>query len=172
MMKLCLLRLLAGLLLLPLVAACSTPQPGKGETTYDQQFDFSTVHKVTIEPFSRTDPATITISDARIKRINDAIAGELQRKGFAVLKDAVQADLLITWYLISKGQMAGGSNGCPGCDAYAGGTLIVDMTDIMRNKPVWRSVYETSLDVETDPGKLERERSLAAQAVFANFPPQ
>jgi len=42
----------------------------------------------------------------------------------------------------------------------------------MRNQAVWRSVLKTRLSAATDPAELERERMLAAEAVFADFPPQ
>ena len=176
MMKPCLSRALVVLLLLPLVAACSTPA-NKVETTYSHQYDFSEAHNIAIEPFSRTDPATITVSDGQIARINEAITDELRRKGYQVVKDNRQADLLLTWYLITD-DGPGGSASCRDCDTYAGagrygkGTLIVDLTDIMRNQAVWRSVLKTQLRATTDPSELERERTLAAQAVFADFPPQ
>ena len=177
MMQACLWRALTVLFLLPLAAACSTPT-NKVETDYSSQYVFSGVENIAIEPFSRTDPATITVSDTQIERINEAIAGELRRKGFAVVGDNRQADLLLTWYLITEDRPSEGSDSCPGCDAYAGsgrygkGTLIVDLTDIMRNQPVWRSVLKTRLGGAIDPAELERERMLAAEAVFADFPPQ
>jgi hypothetical protein len=181
MMKSCLLRALLALALLPLATACSTatnsPPVNKVETNYSQQYDFSGARSIAIEPFSRTDPATITVSDAQIERINEAISDELRRKGYEVVKDNRQADLLLTWYLITDDRPGAGSANCPGCDAYAGGrygkgTLVVDMTDIMRNQAVWRSVLKTRLSAATDPAELERERMLAAEAVFADFPPQ
>lgn len=177
MMNPCLPRALLVLLLLPLAAACSTPT-NKVETTFSHQYDFSAAHNIAIEPFSRTDPATITVSDGQIARINEAITDELRRKGYQVVKDNRQADLLLTWYLITDDGPGAGSASCRGCDTYAGsgrygkGTLIVDMTDIMRNQAVWRSVLKTQLRVTTDPTELERERELAAQALFADFPPQ
>lgn len=175
MMKRYALRWLAGLLALPLLAACAGQAADEVETTYDHQFDFSVVRGVYLEPFSRTDPATIAVSDAQIKRINDAIAAELQRKGFAVVADAARADLLITWYLNTREGTPGGSTDCPGCGADAGGDgrsmLVVDMTSIMSNQPVWRSVLKTTLHDESDAAKTERERRHAARAVFADFPP-
>jgi hypothetical protein len=176
-MQACLWRALTVLLVLPLAAACSAPT-NKVETDYSRQYDFSGVRNIAIEPFSRTDPATITVSDIQIERINDAIAEELLRKGFVVVKDNREADLLLTWYLITEDRLSEASASCPGCDAYAGagqygkGTLIVDLTDIMRNQPVWRSVLKTRLGSTADPAELARERLLAAQALFADFPPQ
>ena len=54
--------------------------------TYDQQFNFAAVHKIYIEPTSRTDAATIQISDAQITNIDSALADELGRKGFQMVK--------------------------------------------------------------------------------------
>jgi hypothetical protein len=180
-MKMYALHALA-LLMLPVFAACaSTPAAPKVTTTYDHNYNFSGAHKVYIEPSSRTDPATIVISDAQIERIDTALATELTNKGFEMVSSGNEADLLVTWSLIPKDLIKTDKNAsdCDGCDMavvggkrYSKGTLIVDMVDFMRNQPVWRSVLKTELT--TNPGSAEanKGRDAAATAIFANFPPQ
>jgi len=177
-MKLLALRTLA--LLVPLLAvACSTaPAAPKTTMTYDRQFNFSGVHRIYIEPSSRTDAATIMVSDDQIRRIDSALADELTRKGFEVVTASEQADLLLSWFLVTKDLVKASASNCEGCDMavdgggrYAKGTLIVDMIDPMRNQPVWRSVLKTELTAKPGSAQAEQARLAAAAAVFAQFPP-
>jgi hypothetical protein len=178
-MKLCVLRAVGLLVLGALLGACGgTPSAPTTTMTYDRQFNFSGIRKVYIEPTSRTDAATIQISDAQIKRIDGALAVELGRKGFQVVGASRQADLLLKWYLVTEDPIAV-SGICDGCDRavdggtrYARGTLIVDMIDPMRNQAVWRSVLKTELTGEPGAAGAEKARLAAAAAVFAQFPPQ
>jgi hypothetical protein len=180
-MKMCALRVLA-LLLLPAFVACgSTSAAPDTKTTYDRQFNFSGVHKIYIEPSSRTDPATIVVSDLQIKRIDTALGAELTRKGFEMVTSSQQAELLLTWYLIPKDLIKddASASDCDGCDMavvggarYSKGTLIVDMIDLMRNQPVWRTVLKTELTAEPGSAQANKGREAAAAAMFADFPPQ
>lgn len=176
------LRAFALLIMLPAFAACaSAPDAPKVTTTYDHNYNFSAEHKIYIEPSSRTDPATIMISDAQIERIDAALSAELTRKGFQMVSSSEQADLLITWNLIPKDLVKTDDNAsdCDGCDMavvggkrYSKGTLIVDMVDFMRNQPVWRSVLKTELTAHPDSARADEMREAAAAAMFANFPPK
>jgi hypothetical protein len=178
-MRIYLLRPLA-LVLLPLFVACSTaPAEPTTTMTHDRQFNFAGVHKIYIEPSSRTDAATIMVSDAQIKRIDSALAEELTRKGFSMVTSSQQADLFANWYLITKDPVKVKGSDCDGCDMtvdggkrYSKGTLIVDMIDPMRNQPVWRSVLKTSLTGDPGAASAEQARREAAAAIFASFPPQ
>ena len=175
------LRYLAGIVLAYLLAACGSiaTEPGKVQTNYDHQFNFAGVKSIYIQPFSRTDAATITVSDGQIRRINDAITAELEGKGFSVVADSARADLLLSWYLITEDQVYAAPGSCPGCDRpadsdserYAKGTLIVDMYDPIRSLPVWRSRLHTRLTAEPGSEQAERDRREAAAAMFAQFPP-
>jgi len=176
------LRALALLILLPAFAACAAaPDTPEVTTTYDHSYNFSAAHKIYIEPSSRTDPATIVISDAQIERIDSALSAELTRKGFQMVSSSEQADLLVTWNLIPKDLVKTDANAsdCDGCDMavvggkrYSKGTLIVDMVDFMRNQPVWRSVLKTALTAHPGSTQADADREAAAAAIFANFPPQ
>ena len=170
------------LLLLPVFAACaSTPEAPRITTTYDHTYKFSDDHKIYMEPSSRTDPATIVVSDEQIERIDSALSAELTRKGFEMVGSREQADLIVTWSLIPKDLVSTDKNAsdCDGCDMavvggkrYSKGTLTVDMVDFMRNQPVWRSVLKTDLTANPGSAQADKGREAAAAAMFANFPPQ
>ncbi len=179
-MTLNLLRGFAALLLITLLSGCGTTTPVAPTTdmTYDRQFDFSGVDKIYIEPASRTNAATIQISDAQITRINSALTQELASKGIEVVPSSKQADLFLSWYLVTEDLVPVKSRDCDGCDMpvsggarYAKGTLIVDMVDPMRNQAVWRSVLKTSLTGTPGSAQAEQARLDAAAAIFALFPP-
>lgn len=178
-MKSYVLSAIALLSLLPLLGACGgTPAAPTTTMTYDKQFNFSGVHKIYIAPSSRTDAATIQVSDAQIKRIDSALAAELARKGFQLVPTSRQADLLLTWNLVTEDPVSVSAT-CEDCDMtvggrsrYSRGTLSVDMVDPMRNQAVWRSVLKTELSGQPDAPGAEQARAEAAAAIFARFPPQ
>jgi hypothetical protein len=174
------LRILMSLCLLAIVAACnSVPAASTVPATYDRNYNFAAVKSIYIEPFSRTDPATITVSDGQIVRINAAITAELEKKGFSLVKDSASADLFLSWYLITEDRVYSAPGACPGCDRpadsdsqrYAKGTLIVDMIDPIRNQAVWRSKLHTPLTAHPDSPDAEQARRKSAAAIFVDFPP-
>ena len=179
-MRFCTTWTIALLILLPLVGGCSSaPAAPTTSMTYNQQFNFAGVNKIYIEPASRTDAATIQVSDAQIQRINSALTEELGRKGFQVVSSSAQADLLLSWYLVTRDLVEADASDCNGCDMavdggerYSRGTLSVEMTDPMRNQSVWRSVLKTELTGEPGTAAAEQARLEAAAAIFARFPPQ
>lgn len=164
-------------LLILAVTACSAATAPRTSVNYDQSFNFSGVKTIYIEPSSRTNAATIMVTDAQIRRIDAAIAAELTRKGLEVVATSRQADLFLSWYLVTDNPNAVSGRVCEGCGSSAGdnaqyskGTLIVDMTDPMRNRAVWRSILQTEL-VQAGSAPTDEARRAAAVAVFARFPP-
>ena len=175
---------LAALSLAALVTACATPL--EAVTDHDSQYDFSRVRSVAIQPFSRTDPGAVRISDMQVARINDAISDELRRKGLQVVEDNSQADMYLTWHLVTQEKTdvrsynsmsyyscwrCGPSVSDVSVRQYTEGTLIVDMVDPQRNQSVWRSTIQSRLKSQPDPEEAEARRREAAEAIFADFPP-
>lgn len=177
MMRFAPTRALVTPLLLLVVAACgSTPAP-KAVMDHDPNFNFSAVHEIYLQPFSRTNPATISISDMQVDRINASIEQELRSKGFEIAADSRQADLFLSWYLVTEENINMSTYDSPryadtgiGND-YTKGTLVVDMTDPMRNQAVWRGIFQSRLKAQPDPQESDAIRRTAVTAIFSDFPP-
>jgi len=178
-------QVMTGLFLLSLLVACTTPLVANMD--FDSNFDFSGVRRIAIQPIDRTELSTIRVSDMQIDRIDQAIAAELERKGFEVVSDNSQADLFLVWHLVTEERTdvrtynSMSYYNCWRCGPavsdvsvrhYTQGTFIVDMIDPARNQSVWRSIIESRLKPEPDPDGGEAGRREAARAVFAEFPPQ
>lgn len=183
-MKFTVLRVLAGLALLSLVTACASTL--EANMDFDQQFNFSEVRKIAIQPVDRTGLSIVRISDMQVERIDQALADALQRKGFEIVSDNTEADVYLTWHLVTEERTdvrsynsmsyyncwrCGPSVSDVSVRQYTQGTFIVDMIDPMRNQSVWRSIIESRLQPEPDPEKASARREEAASAIFAQFPP-
>lgn len=178
------IQALAAIAILTMVAACSTPL--EATMDFDDQFDFSKVQKIAIQPVDRTNLSMIRISDMQVDRIDEALAAELQRKGFQVVADNAQADMFLTWHLVTEERTdvrtynSMSYYNCWRCGPnvsdvsvrqYTQGTFIVDMIDPVRNQSVWRSIIESRLQSNPNPESAPERRREAAAAIFAEFPP-
>ncbi|MCB1676174.1 MAG: DUF4136 domain-containing protein [Halioglobus sp.] len=176
------------LVVLALAAACSTfSKSPVADTDYDSQYDFSRVRKIAIAPVERTTPEALLISDMQVSRINQALAQELQARGYQMVRDAGAADLLLSWHLVVQDKTDVRSYNsmsyynCWRCGPpvpdisvyqYRQGTFIVDLIDPLRDRSVWRATIQSRLRSEPNPTQSEVRRTEAARAIFAQFPPR
>jgi hypothetical protein len=178
------LQAVAAVTLLALVSACTTPL--EATMDFDSQFDFSQVQKIAIQPVDRTSLSMISVSDMQVDRIDEALGNELQSKGFQIVSDNAQADMFLTWHLVTEERTdvrtynsmsyyncwrCGPSVSDVSVRQYTQGTFIVDMIDPARNQSVWRSIIESKLQSNPDPEQAPARRQAAAAAIFAQFPP-
>ena len=166
--------------LLMLAGCASTPT---AQMDYDPGFDFSGVETIAIQPIDRSLASTVIVSDMQVSRINEALAAELGRRGYQVVGNNADADLLLAWHLITQERMDVRSYNtsirynCWNCGAdirvtqFTQGTFIVDLIVPARLQSVWRSVFESRLRDQPDPERAAENRRTAAQAIFAEFPP-
>ena len=184
-MKRPILQALLAAALVAVVTSCATPL--EATTDFDSDFDFSGVQKIAFTPVNRMDVATVRISDMQISRINEALADELQRKGLQVVEDASEADMLLTWHLVTQERTdvrtynSMSAYNCWRCGPsvsdvsvrqYTQGTFIVDMIDPIRNQSAWRSIIESRLSSDPSPEDSAERRVEAARAILADFPPR
>lgn len=164
------------------LGACASAPP-TAVMDFDSSFDFAPVRKVAIQPIDRTVASSIIVSDMQVSRINGAITEELGRRGYEVVNDNAEADLLLTWHLITQDRMdvrnynTSSRYNCWNCGSdirvtqFTQGTFIVDLIDPIRLRSVWRSTFESRLRDQPDPALAEENRRAAAKAIFAQFPP-
>lgn len=177
-------RTLFGVLSLCLLTACASTL--EANMDFDEQFDFSKVRKIALQPVDRTALSVINISDLQVARIDEALAEGLARKGYEIVDSNIEADMYLTWHLVTEERTdarvynsmsyyncwrCGPSVSDVSLRQYTQGTLIVDMIDPERNQSVWRAVIESRLQPQPDPDKAAQRRENAANAVFAGFPP-
>lgn len=183
-----------------LLAACSTSPP-KPEVDFKSDYDFAAVHKIAFYDesglVSGNNP--IPLSDMQRERVDTALEQALGKKGYEILdqQNAAQADLLISWNLITNDKTDvrtyqtpsmgvgygryGGYNGysmynCWGCSQtevsvrnYTEGTFIVDLIDPKLKRSVWRSLVQSRL--KGDGKATQADFNAAADRVLAAFPP-
>jgi hypothetical protein len=193
------LRLVTALLALTFLAACASAPP---ETNVDfkPDFDFSGVKKIGFYKKSGqvSGDNPLQLSDMQKNRIDAALQFALENKGFQVVDDPSEADILISWHLMTQektdvrtyqtGSSAGYYGGynrynrysaynCWNCGGqtevsvknYTQGSFIVDMIDPTLKQSVWRGVTQSKLK-----GKAEEDQgryNAAATRIFAEFPP-
>ncbi len=180
-------RIYALVVIAAVVSACSTPLTATVD--HDTGFDFSKVRRIAIQPIDRSVASTVMISDMQVARINEAFTRELQRHGVEVVQDNADADMLMTWHLVTQDRldvrsyntMSARYTSCWHCgpavgsdvrvSQYTQGTMIVDLIDPQRLQSVWRSVIQSRLTEPRDEEAAAERRQEAAAAIFAGFPP-
>jgi hypothetical protein len=180
-------RILLACLFFLLVSACSSTPTATMD--FDPGFDFSGVRKIAIQPLDRTVSSTEDVSDIQAGRLNQSLTDELSRRGYEVVSDNADADMLLTWHLVTQErtqirsynamsarytscwQCGPTSNGSVRVTQYTRGTLIVDLIDPVRMQSVWRSVIESRLREQRDLEQAAETRRTAVDAIFVGFPP-
>ena len=122
----------------------------------------------------------------RVELIDGATGTELERRGFSVVEDRADANVYLSWHLVTRevtdirSYNASSAYQCWRCGPpvsdvsvrqFTEGTFIVDMIDPLRNRSVWRSTIQSRLSDKPDPSQAEQRRAAAATAVLAPFPP-
>mgnify|MGYP001814214256 CR=1 FL=1 len=181
-----------------LLGACaSTIEP---VFDYKQDYDFSKVRKIAFYKGSGqvSGDNPLQLSDFQKERLDDALALELRNRGFDVVDDPSQADMLLSWHLGVQDKTDvrtyetpaygagyaryGGYHrysmySCWNCTNtevrvtnYTEGTFIIDMIDPGLQKSVWRSVTQSKLKGKKDEDE-PGEINEAAALVLGGFPP-
>ena len=193
-----LIRFTAALVAALMLAACATKPP---EPVVDFAPDYHFSQPKTIGFYAMSGEVTgnnpTELTDFQRDRIDDALQGALEAKGFVFVDKTADADLLLSWHLNlmektdvktynnpSYGASVGYSRynryamySCYSCfdntevkvKDYTQGTFIVDMIDPAQNKSVWRSVTQSKLkgDGLKDQALIEK----GSRLVLQGFPP-
>ena len=190
-------RLAVSLCTILLLAACASAPPAP-TIDYKPDYDFSRVKKIAFYDESRrvSGDNPMQLSDMQIDRIDEALAFVLQGRGISIVDNPEEADLLLSWHLVTEHKTdvrtyetpsygVGYSRygrynrysmyNCWNCtntevrvSNYTEGTFIIDMIDPALEKSVWRSVTQSKL--KGDPDESRENHIEAANRVLGTFP--
>ena len=193
-------RLILILVLSSLLIACASGPP-KPTVDYKQDYNFMAVKKIGFYRNSGqvSGDNPLQLSDIQRQRIDSALSYALGNRGFQMVDDPAEADMLHSWLLVTQHKTdvrtyetptygAGyGRYGrynrysmynCWSCAPtrtevsvrnYTEGTFIVDMIDPKMNKSVWRGFTQSRL--KGNQSEDQGKYNEAATAMFASFPP-
>ena len=160
-------------LFLSLILGACTNLPGSptATTNYNHSYDFSHVHKIAIQPIPRDTVETMLTSDAQIKRNNQALTMELQRRGFEVVATNAAADIFLSWTFVPK-ESDTVSTFDPGTQKISEAMLYVSMIDPVSLQAVWRATFHADLGDQPETPAAVEYRKKAAEVILAQFPPK
>jgi hypothetical protein len=183
-----------------MLIACASGPP-KPTVDYKQDYNFMAVKKIGFYRNSGqvSGDNPLQLSDIQRQRIDSALSYALGNRGFQMVDDPAEADMLLSWHLVTQHKTdvrtyetptygAGyGRYGrynrysmynCWSCAPtrtevsvrnYTEGTFIVDMIDPKMNKSVWRGFTQSRL--KGNQSEDQGKYNEAATAMFASFPP-
>lgn len=193
-------RALVALATCVLLAACASGPP-KPDVDFKQDYNFSQVKKIGFYAKSGqvSGDNEMQLSDIQKDRVNTALSHALGLKGFELVSDPSQADMLLSWHLVTQFKTDVQSYNTPGMygpyygynrysmyncwscvgggmggtevvsSNYTEGYFIVDMIDPEMRKSVWRGTIHSRLK-----GKQTEDQekyNAAAVSIFEAFPP-
>ncbi|MFV0276740.1 MAG: DUF4136 domain-containing protein [Parahaliea sp.] len=191
-------RALAVLATVALITACASGPP---TPDVDYKADYNFAGAKTVAFYSGSGQVSgdnaMELSDMQKERVDTGLTHALEAKGFQVIDDPSQADLLLSWHLVTQFKTDVQTYNSPGmygpyfgynryamynCWAcmdggtdvvtrnYTDGTFIVDMIDPGLRKSVWRSTIQSRIN---DSEKLRDQNVInaAADHILAAFPP-
>jgi hypothetical protein len=186
-------------ILVTLLGACASGPP-KPTVDYKPDYDFGKVVHIAFYHDSGQvmGDNPLQLSDIQRDRINKALVYALEDDGYRFIDDPAQADLLLSWHLVTQertdvrtyetpaagyGAYYGRYNRysgyrCWDCTPmrtevsvrnYTQGTFIVDMIDPTLKKSVWRGVTQSRM--KSEPSQDQAHYNEAARVIFESFPP-
>ena len=181
-----------------ILAACSSGPP-KPDVDYKADYNFMTVKTLAFYKNSGdvSGDNPLQLSDIQRNRVDEALRYALELKGLKLIDDASEADMLISWHLVTQNKTDvrtyhvpdygyGGHYGynrysrynCWSCTPYrtevnvqnyTQGTFIVDMIDPELRQSVWRGVTQSKLKGQGNEEQASYNE--AAVVIFESFPP-
>lgn len=189
--------MLALLIASALITACASG-PAKPVVDYKPDYDFNQVRTVAF--FEKSGQVSgdnpMQLSDIQKERIDRALGQALGAKGLVMVEEASEADILVSWHLVTQFKTELRSFGssslydpfwgynrysrysCWSCmpmynevssDNYTQGTFIVDIIDPTLEKSVWRGITQSRL--RGNPNADQSSYDEAATEMFRHFPP-
>ena len=143
---------------------------------YDPQADFNNLKTFSWLPF----PKKADVNQLVVKRIQDAVTGELETKG---LRLSSNPDFLIAMHGATKEKLDIQDWGYSSPRAaywgrrdisvqqYTEGTLILDFVDAKSKEMIWRGVATGAVDSGASPEQRTKRINDVVAKLLAKFPP-
>ncbi|WP_165903817.1 DUF4136 domain-containing protein [Hymenobacter gummosus] len=171
------------LLLLPLLAACSTTEIKSTEQA--PGVDFSTYRTYNFLPGEARNEAAFSRAGVGVEEVKQAVARELERRGY---RRAEQPELWVNIGVVNEEkvqtrQTEFRTDGAPyyigqrnyhwqagevAVGTYEVGTVTVDVVDARRNDLIWQGV--TASPLSKDPAKSARRVDEGITELFGRYP--
>ena len=169
--------LLGSAALVASLVACSSL---KVQTDADPAVDLSTYKRFAFARLAADQQAAGSQMDGLMqKRVEDAITGELQKKGLQLDTTGAEPDVFIAYHSgkedkvnvinngYSYGRWGGAYGGGTSVTQYTEGTLTVDLFDGKRKELVWRG---SATDTVADRNDAAKKIPQAVAKMFQKFP--
>ena len=179
-------RLLPVFVIVFIISACSGIQVSQD---HEQGYDFSALKTFAWKP-NKDNEYGLTDNDLVDARIRNAIVNTLSARQY-VMMDSGKPDFYISYHVtveqkistsnvsggVSVGRSSRGRYGSVGVGtgtqvrAYDQGTLLIDMTDSVDSKLIWRGISTQTVTEHSDPEKSTRQINETVEKILAQFPP-
>jgi hypothetical protein len=169
------------------ISACSGIQVSQD---YDQAYDFSGLKTFAWKP-NKDNEYGLADNDLVDARIRNAIVNTLSARQYT-LADSGEPDFYISYHVtveqkistsnvsggISVGRSSRGRYGSVGIGtgsqvrAYDQGTLLIDVTETVDKKLIWRGISTQTVSEHSDPEKSTSQINETVEKILAQFPPE
>jgi hypothetical protein len=173
--------------LLLALGACATTL--RVDSDFDQAANFAGYRSfawIREDPLIQSSASPSAISPLNSRRIQDAIAAELQAKGYTLNPDRAAADFVVAFTVGARDRLDATSYPAPfywggywghayfgssvEVRTYREGQLSIDIFDGKTHQPVWHG-GATKRITESDRKNAKAQIDAAVKAILARFPP-
>ncbi|WOH37139.1 DUF4136 domain-containing protein [Thalassotalea fonticola] len=155
------------------------------ETSFNEEFDFSSVKTYSLFPRESKFTELQDMSDFHRNRIELAVEKQMEKQDFSY-SQFEQADVIISYFLVGKSlrelqKYNKGVKACLGCSdkeqaalnkEIKTSMLVLDILDSEKKRSVFRGFTKLDLDVEDTSEENQQETIEAVQMILSKFPPK
>lgn len=163
------------------INGCSTTP----ETSFNDEFDFSSVKTYSLFPRESKFTELQEMSDFQRNRIELAVEQQMEQQHFSY-SQFEQADVIISYFLVGNSlrelqKYNKGVKACLGCSKNEQAALnkeiktsmlVLDVLDSEKKRSIFRGYTKLDLDVEDTSEENQQETIEAVQLILSQFPPK
>ncbi len=167
---------------LMVLQACTIFVPPKASVDYKKGFDFGAVERIAFAEHAVTAGEDASVVSAVHAGLRDALAD----KGIEVVDDPQQAQLMLSWHLVTSEAKdvrsynseayyrcwrCGPSKSDVEVQNITKGTFIVDMIDPGLSQSVWRGVMQDRMNPDASDAQRAQAIAIICREMLSRFPP-